>query len=142
MTGTTTAHLSDGRRVEVPRPAAAEWAIAAADLETTLSLGDWYTQEGETRTDEILGSPTDEPEDWTRCDHYLDGAPRVRVTNASQAAAYDPTRVHAAATVCTERACILDGLAWVERQTGEHGVWIGDDLTVRIDPPPPVSVAA
>jgi len=139
VTGTTTAYLSDGRHVEVPRPAANEWAIAAADLETTLSLGDWYTNQGERHLDAILGEPApDESEDWPRCEHYLQGGPRVRVTNVSQSAAFDPTRPHASAIVCDARACVLDGLAWVERSTGESGVWIGDDYVTHTEAPPAV----
>lgn len=84
-------------------------------------------------------SPTgrDEAEDWVRCDHR--GVPSVRVANASQAAEYNGDLPHAAATVCASRACILDALAWVERQTGEHGVWIDAAGLTHINPPTPVN---
>ncbi len=133
---TTTATLSDGRRVDVPRAAVADWAIAAADGDTTLSLADWYTQEGEARVDEIYGDRAPEHTDeWPKCQHIYDEPTRVRVTNASQVGAYDPTRPHVSSVVCGRRACILDALAWVERQTGEQGMWIGDDLIARADLP-------
>lgn len=129
---TTTAHLSDGRYVEVPYFAARDWAREAATLSTTLSLAEWYTQDDENE-DEIQG----EAEDFPRCDHREETTERVRVTNASQALAFDTSRQIASTLVCGERACILDALAWVERATGEHGVWVDDDGRAHVNPPMP-----
>lgn len=119
---TVTAYLSDGRHIDVPHTAAKDWALEAAELDTTIGLADWYTDQGDERQDEIQGTIDDSP----RCDHQHrgDGIETVRVVNASQAGDYDRTLPHASAWVCTNRACILDALAWVERATGEPAIWL------------------
>lgn len=127
---TTTAHLSDGRFVDVPDLEARAWAREAASLSTTDGLADWFLSEDE-NVEMIQGAA----EDFPRCDHR----PRsYRVVNASQASAYDRDRPHAASSVCESRACLLDALAWVERTTGEHGVWIDADDKVHVTPPAPL----
>jgi hypothetical protein len=124
---TVKAYLSDGSHIKVPRRDAVKWGREAAELDTTMGLGDWYTDEGNERQNEIQGKPKDDP----RCDHlHQEDTPadikRARVTNASQADGYDASRNHASAWVCSAPACILDGLAWVQRATGETAVWIDE----------------
>ncbi|MFF2053788.1 hypothetical protein ACFVU2_19445 [Leifsonia sp. NPDC058194] len=134
-TQTITAYLADGRHVEVPESVARDWAHETQDLTTTDCLADWYLQDGE-NDDEITGVAEDDP----RCDHDRSSGD-VIVTNASQANGYDKTRPIASTRVCPTRTCILDALAWVERTTGEHGVWIGDDRRQHVNPPAPTLVA-
>lgn len=82
----------------------------------------------------------DDAEDWPRCDHR--DVPSVRLTNASQVAGYNRDLPHVAATTCTERACIMDALAWIERSVGEHGVWIDANGKAHITPPAPALASA
>lgn len=121
MTDKITAYLWDGRSVDVPRTAYEDWKYEAGQGDTHLGLGDWYTKSGDEHRDEIEGKPDDDP----RCDHGNEGD-SVVVTNWSQADAFDSSRSHASARVCGQRACVLDAMAWVERSTGEHAVWIRD----------------
>lgn len=121
----TTAYLSDGRHIDVPTQDARDWALEASMLDTTISLADWYTDQGDEHQDELQGKAADDP----RCDHLYGAEPtielaRVRVVNASQAGDYDPDRSHASTWVCGARVCVLDALAWVERTTGEAAVWV------------------
>lgn len=116
MTETTTGYLADGRTVPVPEDAVKDWKYEIENGDTTLGLGDWYTDCGDENMDQVEGSPDDHP----RCGHE---GREVRVTNASQKDEYDQGRPHASAWVCRERACVLDAMAWVERATGEHAVW-------------------
>ena len=135
-----TAYLSDGRYVEVPKNYAEDWALEASQLDVTSSLGDWWTRRAEESADEddapeieIRGQPFDNP----RCDHEHDDGSAI-VVNASQATSYVKGLPHAQTRTCLRRPCILDAMAWVERVTGEHAVWIDDDNEQpRADPPAP-----
>lgn len=115
----TTGYLADGRTVPVPADAVKDWKYEVENGDTVLGLGDWYTDCGDENMEAVEGSP----DDSTRCDHE---GRSVRVTNASQKGDYDRSLPHASTWVCTERACVLDAMAWVERATGEHAVWIDD----------------
>jgi len=122
---TTTAYLADGRHVDVPAQDAKAWAFEASELGTTIGLADWYTEQGDEHQDEIMGTIGDGP----RCRHLqATGAPatlkRYQVVNEPQSVEYKPNETIASAIVCNARSCILDGLAWVERTTGERAVWI------------------
>jgi hypothetical protein len=132
---TITAYLPDGRHIDVPKSDAQDWSSEAADLDTTLGLADWYTEQGDERHDEIHGVAADDP----RCEHLHSGPDgttpvnlkRIIVVNKSQAGKYDPALPHAAASVCDARSCILDAMAWVERAAGERAVWIDDARIVH-----------
>ncbi|MCI4659691.1 hypothetical protein [Cryobacterium zhongshanensis] len=139
MSTSTTAYLPDGRHVDVPEQAARDWARDAGQLDTTIGLADWYTDQGDDNQDEIHGTADDEP----RCQHLYEDEPktnltRIRVVNASQSDAYDPDCAMASTWVCGARTCILDAMAWVERATGERAVWL-DAVTADLHTLAPMS---
>ncbi len=115
---TTTAYLGDGRSVDVPSRAVRDWQYEVSSKDTTLGLGDWYTDEGEEHQEEIQGST----DPGTLCNHPETSH---RIVNESQLGAYIKDKPCRMARVCHRRACILDALAWVERGTGEPAAWAG-----------------
>lgn len=124
---TTTAHLHDGRYVEVPKDLVRDWQYQAHNLDTTLGLADWYVNDEENEA-EILG----EADDDTRCAH---DERSHRVTNESQTGEYVPDKPMRSVRVCNRRACLLDAMAWVERGTGEPAAWQAPGHGFRFDVP-------
>lgn len=115
MSTPTTAYLWDGRHVDVPSAYVIDWQWAVANGDTNLGLADWYTDHGDERQDEIQGEVTDE----SRCTH----GSSVYVMNESQnPRALNSSKPLASTSVCNRRACVLDAMAWVERQVGEAAV--------------------
>ncbi|ROR76048.1 hypothetical protein SAMN06295974_3805 [Plantibacter flavus] len=117
------APLSDGRRVQVPGDYVDEWKTDVRELNTLLGLGDWFTDGGEKRQALIEGAS----KDWARCDHPRNPATQVRVTNLRQAGTFVPNEPHASVWICDKRSCLLDAMAWAERQTNDTAVWIDAD---------------
>lgn len=134
-TATTTAYLHDGRYVEVPEESVDAWRGEVRSHDTKLGLADWYTDQGDENQDEIKGHADDD----TRCDHE---ERTHRVTNESQTGEYQKDKPFAAARVCHRRACILDGMAWVERSTGETAAWAGPHQDFRFDVPKDIAESA
>ncbi len=120
----TVAFLSDGRHVQIPDSAVQDWKYAVTNDDTTLGLGDWYTDLGEEHTDEIRGEVSREPfcTPTSPCKNV--SVRSVRVTNESQVHQFTPGATHASVWVCRQRSCILDAMSWVERSTGERAVWL------------------
>jgi hypothetical protein len=127
-TTTTTAYLADGRFVEVPSSALLDWQYEVRNGDTTQGLADWYTDGGDENQDKIQGTADDE----TRCEHNEHSH---RVTNESQTGTYDRDKPAAMTRVCHRRACILDAMAWVERNSGEPAAWAGPDNKFSFDVP-------
>ncbi|MET3172928.1 UNVERIFIED_ORG: hypothetical protein ABIB52_000756 [Arthrobacter sp. UYCu721] len=128
MSTFTTAHLDDGRYVDVPANAVSDWQYEVQNLDTTFGLAAWYTEHGDENTDEIQGTVDDD----TRCDH---DELTHRVTNESQIGEYRKDKPCCMARVCHRRACILDALAWVERNTGERAAWAAPHQNFSFDVP-------
>lgn len=125
MSTATTAHLFDGRWVDVPHASVQDWQYEVSNGDTTLSLADWYTEHGEQNTEEIHGSIEFAP----RCSDFPgEGHDQHvrRVTNASQTGPMQFGSPHASAWVCGRKSCLLDALAWVELTTGEKAQWTED----------------
>lgn len=112
----TKAHLSDGRHIKVPSDYVDDWGQEARDGNTTLGLADWYTGQGENHKGKIRGSVKDE----YKCDH--DTASH-RISNESQIHEYVKDKPLRMLRTCHRRACIIDGMAWVEHGTGERAAW-------------------
>lgn len=110
------AYLNDGRHIKVPAHAVTDWQYEVQNDDTTRSLGDWYTDGGDLHTDKIEGSVDDE----NLCDHEES---THRIANQSQLGDYQKDKPLRMLRTCHRRACILDGLAWVERGTGETAAW-------------------
>jgi hypothetical protein len=134
MSTSTTAYLDDGRHVDVPASAVRDWQYEVQNLDTTLGLADWYTDQGEENTDEIQGSADDD----TRC--YHDELSH-RVTNESQTGEFRKDKPCAMVRVCHRRACILDAMAWVERSTGERAAWAAPHQGFSFEMPAPDAAA-
>lgn len=128
MSNTTTAYLADGRQVDVPEDAVLDWRQEARNGYTNRGLADWYTEDGEENLDAIHGTAVDD----TRCDH---DETSHRIINESQIGAYDKDKPSAMTRVCHRRACILDAMAWVERNSGESAAWAGPDNVFSFDVP-------
>lgn len=129
MSTFTTAYLDDGRHVDVPASAVSDWQYEVQNLDTTIGLAAWYTEHGEENTDEIQGAADDD----TRCDHDEHSH---RVVNESQTGdGIRKDKPLAMTRVCHRRACILDALAWVERNTGERAAWAAPHQNFSFDVP-------
>lgn len=129
MSASTTAYLFDGRQVDVPASAVLDWQYEVRNGDTTRSLADWYTEDGEENQDEIRGSAYDD----TRCDH---DELSHRVVNESQIGdGVVKDKPLTMARVCHRRPCILDALAYVERSTGEPAAWAGPGQEYSFDVP-------
>lgn len=123
----TKAYLDDGRYIEVPNSEVRAWREAVQDSGITESLASWYTQDDE-NADDIQGTPDDD----TRCDHDEHSH---QVVNESQTGPYDKDKPSAMTRVCHRRPCILDAMAWVERNSGEPAAWAGPDNKFSFDVP-------
>ncbi|MEO3931362.1 hypothetical protein WMO79_00920 [Micrococcaceae bacterium Sec7.4] len=123
----TKAYLEDGRYIEVTNSEVRAWREAVQDCGITESLASWYTQD-EDNADEIQGTPDDD----TRCDHDEHSH---QVVNESQTGDYDKDKPSAMTRVCHRRACILDAMAWVERNSGETAAWAAPGMGFRFDVP-------
>lgn len=131
MSTFTTAYLDDGRHVDVPAHAVLDWQYEVRDLNTTLGLADWYTDQGDQNLDEIQGSADDD----TRCDH---DEYSHRVVNESQTGdGIKKDKPLTMTRVCHRRACILDAMAWVERNTGERAAWAAPQQSYSFEMPVP-----
>jgi hypothetical protein len=135
MSTFTTAYLADGRSVDVPASSVIDWQYQVQNLDTTIGLADWYTEHGEENTDEIQG----EADDDTRCDHDEHSH---RVVNESQIGdGLKKDKPCCMARVCHRRACILDALAWVERNTGERAAWAAPHQEFSFEVPRDIPVS-
>ncbi|MGY4541150.1 hypothetical protein ACVWY0_001059 [Arthrobacter sp. UYNi723] len=131
MSTFTTAYLDDGRHVDVPASAVMDWQYEVRDLNTTLGLADWYTEQGDQHQDEIQGSADDD----TRCDH---DEYSHRVVNESQTGdGIAKDKPLTMTRVCHRRPCILDAMAWVERNTGERAAWAAPQQSFSFEIPAP-----
>lgn len=124
----TKAYLSDGRHIKVPRDYVEDWGHEARNGDTTLSLADWYTAQGDERKDDIRGSINDK----SLCEHDESSH---RICNESQISEYHADKPLRMVRTCHRRACILDGMAWVERGTGEIAAWAPPYGTYRFCAP-------
>lgn len=129
----TTAHLDDGRYVEIPADAVRDWQYEAHNLNTQLGLAAWYLSDEENE-DKVKG----EAEDDARCDHEERSH---RVTNQSQTGEYQDDKPMSSVRVCGRRACVLDALAFVERGTGEPAAWQAPHQGFRFDVPEDIMAA-
>jgi hypothetical protein len=134
MSTFTTAYLFDGREVDVPQIDVDNWQSEVAELVTTLSLGDWYTESGDENQDEIRGSAEDDP----RCPH---DEYSHRVANESQIGEYQKDKTTRMTRVCHRRPCLLDAMAWVERGSGERAAWAAPESEYTFDLPEHVPAA-
>ncbi len=120
----TTAFLTDGRRIEVPEGKVAEWSYEARNNTTHLGLADWYTSQGGGHQNMIEGTAQD-------------GRMPIHIPN-------DQLGRIMLSFVCErpdEEADECSGTAWVDptffEEAGEPLCGCGNDMvvdTARIDP--------